>query len=549
MSRIRRYIPAVIVLALLLAAAVGPARPPDEDTDTLAAYPAAPPGARFVEEGWFAPPQPTAEKPVLPLSVEQAFVIPIHGPITDTTYEAVRRKVIYCRGVGAKVVVFDMNTPGGSGEAMRKIVRLIVDDLADIYAVAFVDPEAFSAGAIISLACNEIVMVPTGVIGDAMPIMIGPGGQLAPIPDKERGKFESAMRTEVRVLAKRNGYSVPLCEAMITITMEIWLVRDTDTGELRIVEADAWRNKVSGAPDQTGPARQPTSTAWEYVRTIDGPNELVTMTADEALEYGLAGRIFENMDDIRGYYGLTGPPTRLTDTWSEKLVAFLTTPAVTSILLMAALFFAYVEMHTAGFGAAGAMAVACFALLVGGRYLIGLANWWEIALLSIGVVLLMLEIFLIPGFGIFGITGLLCIIVGLVAMVLPNAPDKLPIPQTEMDWDLLTKGIFAIGVGFVAALIAAALVSKYLARVPIASKLIMAQAEAASSAPASEVSPIHRIDVGAEGTVHSPCRPVGMVRFGDELFDAVAEGEMIESGASVRVLRREGNRLVIERVT
>ncbi|MCK4275988.1 MAG: hypothetical protein KAX78_05710, partial [Phycisphaerae bacterium] len=182
-----------------------------------AKYPDAPQGARIRPDGWFAP-LTQVKKPPLPEPIERAFVIPIEDAITGTMYEAIQRKIIRCRARGAQIIIFKMMTPGGSGAAMRKIVRLIIDELRDIYTVAYVAPEAFSAGAVISLACDEIVVSPTAVIGDAMPIMIGPGGQLVPIPDKERGKIESGIRSEIRVLAKRNGYNVELCEAMITIT-------------------------------------------------------------------------------------------------------------------------------------------------------------------------------------------------------------------------------------------------------------------------------------------------------------------------------------------
>ena len=513
-----------------------------------AKYPDAPQGARIRPDGWFAP-LTQVKKPPLPEPIERAFVIPIEDAITGTMYEAIQRKIIRCRARGAQIIIFKMKTPGGSGAAMRKIVRLIIDELRDIYTVAYVAPEAFSAGAVISLACDEIVVSPTAVIGDAMPIMIGPGGQLVPIPDKERGKIESGIRSEIRVLAKRNGYNVELCEAMITITMEIWLIRNTGTCELQIVEAKEWRHRVSGGPKKDKAPAVKSDTSWRYVRTVDGPDELVTMTADEAVEYGIATHTFGDMDALTEHYQITPAPAVLRDNWSERLVAFLTSPAVTGILLMGALFFAYIEMHTPGFGAAGSIAIACFAVLIGSRFLVGMANWWEIALLAIGVVLIMVEVFVTPGFGVPGIAGILCMVVALLAMIVPNAPTQLPIPKTALDWDLLRTGVLALGLGFVAALIAAAIASKYLPKFPIASKLVLAAAKASTAPPASPKAPIQRIQIDETGTVEAPCRPVGKVRIGDDLIDASSEGEMIEKGALVRVLRRDGNRLIIERVT
>jgi len=537
----------VFVAVALMTGPVLPDEPPARRVGPAASgptsWPAAPSGARFVEDGWFAPVR-RSRAPELASPVQRAYVIPIHGPISDTTYDVVKRKIIRCRASGAQLIIFDMDTPGGSGTAMIDLVDLIQTDLKDIYTLAYVNPEAVSAGAIISLACDEIVMSPTAVLGDAMPIMLGPGGQIAPIPEKERGKIESYMTSKVRTLAERNGYNTAMCEAMVTITIEIWLVRNDQTGELRAVDAREWKTKVSGGPGEA----EADETQWRYVRTVVGPKKLVTMTAKEAVFYGFATRIVEGMDQLKRLYEIVSEPVVLRDNWSEKLVAFLTSPVVTSVLLMGALFFAYVEMHSPGFGVAGAIAVACFALLIGGRYLVGLANWWEIAVLVIGVALILLEVFVIPGFGVPGIIGIICIVVAFLAMILPNAPTELPIPKTDLDWQMLRRGIFALGVGFVAALVLAAVASRYLPKFPIASKLVLAPAEPMTAPPASPEHPIHRIQVGDVGIVQGPCRPVGKVRFGDDLIDAVSEGEMIPAGTTVRVLRREGNRLVVERL-
>lgn len=507
-----------------------------------------PAGARAAEGGWFAP-RAEVDKPDLPAEIGRAFVIPIHEAITNTMFEVVRRKIVRCRAGGAQIIIFEMDTPGGSGAAMRKIVRLIIDDLRDIYTVAYVNPQAFSAGAIISLACDEIVLSPTAVIGDAMPIMVGPGGQLMPIPEKERGKIESAIRSEIRILAKRNGYNVTLCEAMVTITMEIWLIKNIETNELRIVEAKEWRGRVGRVPT-TAPAgtTKPSQMAWQYVRTIDGPDELVTMTADEAVELGFAEHIFDRMEDLRKHYHIAAAPVVLEDNWSESLTTFLTSTVVTSVLLMAAIFFIYIEMNTPGFGVAGTVAVICFAVLFGSRFLIGLANWWEIAMFAVGLLLIGLELFVTPGFGVLGVGGILCCIAAMLAMVIPNAPDKLPIPTTDLDWSVFRAGFAALGIGFIAALIAVVIAAKYLPKVPAASRLILAPA-AASAGPAAEDAPIRSIQPGEVGVVEGPCRPVGLVRFGEALIDAVAEGVFIPTGTKVKVIKNEGNRVVVTAIT
>ena len=536
---------AVLICTCVATAQDGPSAP------AAATQPAgAPEGARATSEGWFAPVEPQMPAPPLPDEVVVSFIIPINGPITETTYRTVKRKIIRARAGGAQLVIFELNTPGGESTAMKNILRLILDELRSVHTVAYVNPEAISAGAVISLACNEIAVSPTAIIGDAMPIMVGAGGQLVPIPKTERGKIESYFKGQVRTLAKQNGYNVELCEAMITLTLEIWLIRNTQTRELRIVNAADWRGKVAGEPTAqatSAPAAGvQTPSDWQYVRTIDGPGELVTLTTDEAVFTGIAAHTFNSSADLQEHYNITVAPERLADSWSERMVGFLTSPAVAGILMFVGVLCLYVEINSPGFGVPGTIAIIAFAILFGSRFLIDLAQWWEIALFAIGLILLTIEIFVIPGFGVAGVLGIVFMLAGLLATLIPNAPGKFPWPETDMDWGLLSDGVVALVIGFTFAIIAAAIVAQYLPKIPIANKLFLKPAEHVDEPPVSESSPMQRIEVGAIGTVESMCRPAGMVRFGDDLLSAASEGQIIEPGATVRVIHKDGNRLVVE---
>ncbi len=506
----------------------------------------APPGARITADGWLAR-VPAEAKPKLPSKIpaDEAFVIPIHDEITMTTYDAIKRKALRCKGKGAKLIVFDMDTPGGLGKAMMEITRVITRELKDIYTVAYANPEAISAGAVISLACDEIVMAPGGLIGDAMPIFIGPQGGIVPIPKEERGKIESYSLAHVRSLAGRNGYSEDLCEAMITLSIEVWLIRNRQTRELKYLNLEKHPKYDKKAKESEKAKSKPLlDEPWEYVRRIVGPLKILTMTTEEARDLGFTQRVLPNLDRLFEHYGVGGRPTVLEDTWSEALVAFLTSPAVTGILLFVGILGIYVELNTPGLGLPGAVAVIAFAILFGSRYLTNLAQWWEIGLFLVGLVLIAIEVFITPGFGVLGISGLICCIVGLLAIIIPNAPDKLPVPQTELEWGLFRTGLTALGLAFLAAVVAAIILARYLPKMPLAGKLILAPASP-STGPATESAPIRLIQVGQTGTVQSICRPVGQVRFGDKLVDAVADGSFISAGTKVKVIRNEGNRVVV----
>ncbi len=518
-------------------------------------FPQAPADARFVSRptpGWFAPlPAPLTPDPNLPASISRAFVIPIHGQITGDTLEIVRRKILRCKGKGAQLVVFDLDTPGGRSDAMDAIVALIFRELGEVYTVAYVNPKAFSAGAVIALACNEIVMDPLARMGATMSILIGPGG-VVNLPEDVRGKLDSADRTGMRALAKNRGYNALLCEAMGSIDMIVWLVQNEQSGQLRFVEAREWLG-VRGAPtiadanSQSDLLETTDRPGWKYVRTVVGPGELVSMDAQQAQFMGFSDTIVRDYDQFREVYNIQAPIERLEDSWSEKLVALLTSPAVSSILLIIGLIGVYSEMQTPGLGVAGLIGVLAFGVLFGSRYLIGLAQWWEIALFALGVALIALEVFVIPGFGVAGVSGILCCLAGLLAIVVPNAPSELPLPKTNLDWSMLHTGLIAMLIAFFASFFLALLLARYLPSTPILSRLVLDPGKgSAVDADLTETSPVRTIRPGDLGVVESMCRPVGRVRFGDHLIDASSEGGVIETGTRVRALRRAGNQIIVE---
>ena len=506
-------------------------------------------GDRFeTPDGWFR--LPDVDRPALPAEVTKAFVIPIHGPITNTTFKSVRRKVIRCKTAGAKLVVFDMDTPGGRTDAMEAITEQILDELPGVTTVAYVNRDAYSAGAIISLACHEIAMAPRAVIGDAMPILIGAQGQPVPLPKALRAKIESYVLAEVRLLAQERGHNQALCEAMVTLDMELWLIRNAKTRELNVVEAEKWRGKLPGAPgDDTAGLFGTNDTAWEYVRRIHREDKLATLTTDEALSAGLARYFFKDTAALKEHYNVVGELVALEDNWSEEVVAFLTSQAMMAFLIFVGILCAYVEINSPGFGIPGAVAILCFAIVFGSQYLAGMAQFWEIALFFVGVVLLLVEVLVIPGFGVAGIAGILCCFAALLAMLVANAPTELPWPDTKGAWAMFTTGVLWLMATFVGAMVAGVVLGRYLHRVPLAGRLVLAAPDARDTAPTSEEAPIRHIRPGQTGSVIQTCRPGGKGDIGGELADAIAEGAFVEAGSEVTVLRVEGNRVVVEAKT
>lgn len=497
----------------------------------------------FTVEGWFAQPSRQASLPDLPSVVRKAYVIGIREEISTKTFLALHRKAIEARDAGAEIIIFDMDTWGGLVTAAMDISRLIKVDLAEVRTVCYIRNRAVSAGALIALACDEIVMTEVGTLGDAAPISLG--GQLTGV---EREKTETVLRNEFRESARRHGYSMALAQSMVSADLEVWLIRNKQTMELQYVLASDWTGRVRMPGQTEGNA----DAEWELLHVMLAEGKLLTVDGPLAKNYGFAAELVSPpLDDVYAplvkRYNIFEAPTVMEDNWSEALVGVLTSQSVMGLLLFVALLCAYVEINTPGFGIAGAIAIFCFAIIFGSNYLIGLAAWWEIALFFLGLVLLGLEIFVIPGFGIAGIAGIMMMVVAILAMLVPNAPDRLPIPTSPVDWRMFTDGLYSFGLAIVAAVIVGFIISRHLPSIPFARRLMLAPVAVKGDTSYADTSPISKIKVGDTGTVEAVCRPIGKVRFNDELIDACSQGEIIEVGETVVVIRRDGNQIIVER--
>jgi membrane-bound serine protease (ClpP class) len=177
----------------------------------------------------------------------------------------------------------------------------------------------------------------------------------------------------------------------------------------------------------------------------------------------------------------------------------------------------------------------------------------EILLLLVGVLLLLVEIFVLPGFGIAGILGIVGILLGLFGMLIRNAPDELPWPETTGDWQSLSSGVISLALGFGGFLVLAWIASRYLPRLRFMSGLVLAPNPTISGGPGrvSMTAPPESIEpgvrIGDVGEVVSKLRPAGKVRFGEALVDVVATGEFLDTGTQVEIIAVNGSRVVVRK--
>ena len=494
--------------------------------------------------GWVGAAGPnTQDAPARPPRNARAAVIPCKGMIDQALFYSMKRRSEIALRAGADTLIYQIETYGGMVDAADSIAKYLIQEVAPRgHTVAYITTEAISAGALISVSCRDIIMRENTTIGDAAPITMG--GKLEGV---EREKAESFVRAAFQRAAEANGYPSLLLKAMVSMQIEVYRVLNLKTGQYEFFEKD-------GLP------KDPNKYEVEKAETINGSDELLTLTASKALEYGIARAVVKDLDAALGFLEdrdnvvFVEEPRVLQPSWSELMVSWLNSPVVMGILFMLALLGAYIEFSAPGFGLPGLVAVVCFALILGSKYLVGMANWVEILLLVIGVVLLLVEVFVLPGFGVAGIVGIACILIGLFGMLIRNAPDELPWPHTVGDWQSLSSGVIGLAAGFGGFLLLAWLLSRYLPKIPFMSGLILSPAVVAAGRGGSQVSmtsPPESASVGVQvgdvGEVLSTLRPAGKARFGDAIVDVIATGEFINKGTEVQIIEIQGARVVVKK--
>ena len=421
------------------------------------------------------------------------YVAPIEGVIDLGLAPFVQRVLSEAREAGAAAVVFEINTFGGRVDAAVQIRDALLN--SKLRTIAFVNKRAISAGALIALSAGNLVMAGGGTIGAATPVQMGqPGGQPGAAAQPVAEKTVSYVRKEFRATAESRKRPPLLAEAMVDADVEI-----------------------PGVIEK---------------------GKLLTLTTEEALKHKLADFRADSIDSALESLGIRGAELRrASPNWAEHLVRFLTDPVVSSLLMTIGMIGIIVGVRTGGFGIAGGAGVACLALFFWGHWLVQLAGWEELLLAGIGLILLVAEIFVIPGFGIAGVLGIVAILAGLVLSLVGDGDTSQVV--------LLAAARVVFSLLF--ALLASLLILRFLPRLPFGRRLILEAGLASNvgyaSAPDSE-----RRWLGKKGRVSSPLRPSGIAEIEGERADVVSEGELIDAGQIVEVTRVDGNRIVVRRV-
>jgi membrane-bound serine protease (ClpP class) len=271
------------------------------------------------------------------------------------------------------------------------------------------------------------------------------------------------------------------------------------------------------------------------IRGVIAKGKLLTLTTDEALKLKVVDFRADALEAVLKALGIADADVRrLAPTWAESVVRFLTHPIVSSLLMTVGILGVIVELRTPGFGVPGVLGIASLALFFWGHWIVRLAGWEELLLVGLGLALLAAEIFVIPGFGVAGILGLIAILAGL----------GLSIVGAGATWDAVGWAVGRVAISCLAALAAGLALLRVLPRLPMGRRLVLATELPSTSGYASAPEGDRRW-LGRRGTTASPLRPAGIATIEGERVDVVSEGEFIDVGQPIRVVRVDGNRIVV----
>jgi membrane-bound serine protease (ClpP class) len=414
---------------------------------------------------------------------DSIYVASITGTIDNGLPPYLERVLEEASAAGAKAIVLEINTFGGRVDAAVEIKDLLFN--TDLRTIAFIDKRAISAGAFISLACDDILMVPGSLMGAAT-VVDGSG-------EKGSEKQISYFREEMAATAKEKGRNPEIARGMV----------DED------VEIDSLSIK----------------------------GKLITLTVDDALQWQMADYKVTSLEAGLEKLGFSEVHlTRVESNWAEDIVRFLTGPIVAGLLMSLGFLGLIFELRSPGWGVGGTIGIIALLLFFGSHYIINLAEAWEILLFLLGVALLAVEIFIIPGFGIAGISGLILILTSVFLGTLGS-------------WDFVTRedinnSLYALLAALLLTIVSAIATFRALPRWSAFRRVILEDEEKISSGYISskrDYTPL----VGKSGIARSDLRPTGIAEIAGQRYDVVSQGDFIDAGSSIKVIATENYRIIV----
>ena len=412
------------------------------------------------------------------------YKLNISGTIDNGLAPYIQRGINEAENNNASFIIFEINTFGGRVDAATVIKDAILN--SKIPTVAYINKRAISAGALISLSCNKIIMYEGSSIG-ATTVVDDKG-------EKQSEKSQSYMRAEMASTAEKNNRRKDIAQAMVDEDIEI--------------------------------------------KDISLKGKLLTLTSEEALKHGICDRIVSSEDEMYTFLNIENPKINIVEvSVSENIVRFLTNPIVSSLLMTLGFLGLIFEVKTAGWGVGGTVGIMALSLFFGSHYIINMADHIELIIFAVGLIFIALEVFVIPGFGFAGVIGILAILASFYLTLLGRYPTGE---------DMLSAGAL-LSVSFISTIIGSFIMVKYLPKTDFFNFLVVKQNH--KGRKQIHIDNDFTFLENKTGIAVTDLRLSGNAEFllekDNKIFQVISKHEYISSGEQILVEKVEGSKVVV----
>lgn len=471
-------------------------------------------------------------------------VILFEGPIDYQKTLYFKNRLAQAEKMGADLVIVEIDSPGGYAAQSLEMAEMLRDvDWA--YTVAYIPREAISGAALMSLGCDEIILGSQARFGDAGPITLDP---MAAAYRNVPAKIKSVLVRQTKDLAASKGRSQALAEAMIDEKAVVYSRPQPNGPNGEIEFKTVYLDDQTTNPADAAKKANLDLSEWELVEET-GSERIFTVNGPRAVALGFADALADDRSALANELSFALPVPEYRFQIKDRIVYWLNTPFVTGLLIVLGLLALYFELSAPGIGAGGLIACLCAALFFWSRFAGGTSGWLEVILFFAGIIFLLMEFFVIPGFGVAGFLGLLLLFTSIVM-----ASQSFVIPETEAQTNSLITTLSVVAISAAVFMIGAGILSYKFGAIPILGRLSLRppQPETTQSIDkeTGKALPVSHPDVsvGDWGVADSLLRPAGRVIFHGKSIDVVSDGTYLEPGTQVKVTEISGNRIVVSEV-
>lgn len=444
--------------------------------------------------------------------------VDVTGPITselvDRTVNSVEKQISESN---ANFICVWLDSAGGSPVHSLRLANYLAGlDPTKRRTVAYIANKARGDAAAIALGCDQIVMHRGAVIG-------GNGDAVIDDPDVE---------TTFRDVAKRKHRSQALAAAMINPAVVVYRYARKDNGLIDyFTEAE-----MSDRPDRD---------EWRKSDAIKNAHENLLLQAERARDLDVAHEVVGDFGEFKGLYGLENDPQLIEPGWAQFLIDALNSPGIGMLLLLIGGAAIYAELHAPGIGVGAFIGAVCFVLYFWSAYLGGTAGWLEVMLFALGALCVLMEIFVFPGLGIFGLGGGLLVIAALVL-----ASQTYIIPRNDYQMEHVRTSLLTIVGAAGGVIVVGAVMRRFLPSAPMFNRVLLAPMSGQELSDLSRRESLGQFEhlLHKHGTTFTPLVPGGKARVGEQLVDVVTEGEFIDRGLPIEVVEVHGTKIVVRAV-